>query len=65
MGSGLEVVSQFCLLTPRDRFVDLSVGDFGFDTCIVIALMSVYSNVRVSVLNYFPSVLKNEIDSWL
>ena len=39
MGSGLEVVSQFCLLTPRDRFVDLSVGDFGFDTCIVIALM--------------------------
>ena len=36
------VVLRFCLLIAQDRFVELSFLDFGFDTCIVTALIYIY-----------------------
>ena len=42
-GSGLEVVSRFCILTLRDRFVDLSVA---ISVLIRVSLQPLHAAVK-------------------
>ena len=47
-------MSRFCLLTLRDRFVDLS-----FDSCIVTALMFMFGGVQCTLVRVFNNFVQD------